>query len=233
MDLITCLLSSYSKELSDKIKQHEPVFEQLVKQGQNLVESTEPGAEREELENKLSDVKARWDEVKQKAADHMDLVNSTVPEAEKYQEAADSLGPWLPEAENALASLEPVAADEDSIAARKAAVKALRDDIEQHRADRDAVGEKSGAVTALAQADQETVEKQAQELTERYDNLDASCAAKEEELENVLNALEQYRVTRQPVDQMLDKAEAVLASLGPVSGDVDKNKEELDKLKVG
>ena len=203
-----------------------------MKHGQNLLESTEPGDERDELEKKLGDVKERWSDVKQKAVDHMDLVNSTVPEADKYKDAVDSLGPWLPEAEGTLSSLEPVTADEDSIASRKAAVKALRDDIDHHRPDRNTIDEKSKAVIGLAQADQETVEKEAEELTERYDKLDATCAGKQEELENVVNALEQYRAALKPVNQMLDKADAVLASQGPVSGDLKKNKQDLDKIKV-
>ena len=197
-----------------------------------MLQSTEPGDERIELEKKLDDVKKRWNDVKRKSSNHMNLVNSVVQDADKYQDAAEYLSPWLSTSEDQVFSLETIVADEESVTAREAVLNTLRDDIDQHRPDRNTIDQKSKAVIGLAQADQETMEKEAEELTERYDKLDATCTGKQEELENVLNALEQYRAALKPVNQMLDKADAVLASQGPVSGDMTKLRNMLQDIKV-
>lgn len=203
-----------------------------MKNGNNLLESAEPGAEKDELEGKLADVEKRWNNIKQNTAEHLVRVDSALPEAEKYNESASSLVPWLTETEGKLASLEPIVASQDSVEKLNNSVRLIREDIDKHRPERYAVSEKSEAVIELTEADGDVVRSEAQDAVERYDELDTAFAAKEKELQEVQQLLDQYNNLMQPVDKMVEKIDAALESQGPISSDVAKNKEDLDNTKV-
>lgn len=220
------------QELQEKIRHQEPVFDQLMKNGSGLLESAEPGAEKDELETKLADVEKRWNEIRQNTAEHVARVDSALPEAEKYNESASSLGPWLTETEQKLASLEPIVASKETVEKLNNTVRLLREDIDKHRPERDAVSEKSEAVIELAEADGDIVRSEAQDAVERYDELNTAFATEEKELQEVLELLDQYNNLMEPVEKTVEKVDAALESQGPISADVAKNKEDLDNIKV-
>ena len=209
------------------------MFDQLMKNGSGLLESAEPGAEKDELEAKLADVEKRWNDIKQNTAEHGARVNSVLPEAEKYNESASSLGPWLTETEEKLASLEPIVASKDIVEKLNDTVRLIREDIDKHRPERDAVSEKSEAVIGLTEADGDIIRSEAQDAVERYDELDTAFATEEKELQDVLQLLDQYNNVMEPVEKTVEKVDAALESQGPISADVAKNEEDLDNLKVG
>ena len=220
------------QELQEKIRHQEPVFDQLMKNGSSLLESAEPGAEKDELEAKLADVEKRWNDIKHNTAEHEARVNSALPEAVKYNESASSLGPWLKETEEKLASLEPIVASKDTVEKLNNTVRLIREDIDKHRPERDAVSEKSEAVIELSETDGDIVKSEAQDAVERYDELYAAFATEEKELQDVLQLLDQYNDLMEPVDRTVEKVDSALESQGPISADVAKNKEDLDNIKV-
>lgn len=203
-----------------------------MRSGNNLLESTEPGAEKDDLAKKLDDAKQRWDDVKAKAKDHNDRVNTAVPEATKYKEAVESLSPWLAEAEEKVDSLEPIPTDEKALKEREELVSALREEIEEHKPERDTTEEKSNAVADLTDTDKDDVLSEAKDITDRYDKLNAKCAEKEQELQDVKDAMQAYREALEPVQELLEKTENKIDDEEPISGDLDKNKDELEKIKV-
>lgn len=221
-----------SQELQESIRHQEPVFEQLMKNGNNLLESAEPGDEKDELQAKLADTEKRWNDIKEKTSEHLARVNSALPEAEKYNESNSSLVPWLTETEQKLASLEPIVASRDTVEKLNNTVRLIREDIDKHRPERDAVSEKSEAVIELTEADGDIVRSEAQDAVERYDELDTAFATEQKELEEVQHLLDQYNNLMQPVDNMVEKVDAALESQGPVSADIGKNKDDLDNIKV-
>lgn len=203
-----------------------------MKNGSGLLESAEPGAEKDELETKLADVEKRWNDIRQNTAEHVARVDSALPEAEKYKESASSLGPWLTETEQKLASLEPIVASKETVEKLNNTVRLLREDIDKHRPERDAVSEKSEAVIELTEAAGDIVRSEAQDAVERYDELNTAFATEEKELQEVLELLDQYNNLMEPVEKTVEKVDAALESQGPISADVAKNKEDLDNVKV-
>lgn len=203
-----------------------------MKNGNNLLESAEPGPEKDELEAKLADTEKRWNDLKQSTANHLARVNTALPEAEKYSESASNLGPWLTETEEKLESLEPIVASPDALDKLSKAVELLRDDINQHKPERDAVSVTSEAVIDLTEADGDIVSSEAKDTVERYDKLDTALASREKELAEVRDLLEEYQGLVKPVDKLLETVDAALQSQSPSSADVGKNKEDLDNIKV-
>lgn len=203
-----------------------------MKSGNNLLESAEPGPERDEIQAKLADAEKRWQDIKQNAAKHLDRVNAAFPEAEKYNEFSSNLEPWLSKTEENLQALGPVVANEDSLDELTKAMRSLRDDISQHRPERDTVSVTSGSLIDLTEADGDIVKNEAKGAVERYDRLDASLASREKDVAEVCDLIGKYRGFVKPVSELLDKVEATLESQGAISVDVGRNKEDLDSVKV-
>lgn len=213
-------------------RHQEEVFEQLMENGSNLLESAEPGSEKDALDTKLADTKQRWHDVKQKIADHLNRVNKALPEAEKYDDSSKSLGPWLSETEEKLDSLKPIVANQDALDFLNETVAALRGSIDQHKPGRDTVSLTSQAVTDLAEVDVDVVKSKSKDMLDRYDKLDAALLSREKELTEVGRLLSHYQVLMKPVDALLKNVDAAFESQGPVSADVEKNKEDLEAIKV-
>lgn len=203
-----------------------------MKSGNNLLESAEPGPEKDEIQAKLTDVEKRWQDIKQNAAKHLDRVNAAFPEAEKYNECSSNLGPWLSETEESLQALAPIVANEDSLGELTKAMRSLRDDISQHRPERDAVSVTSGSVIDLTEADGDIVKDAAKDAVERYDRLDAALASREKDVAEVCDLIGKYRGFVKPVSELLDKVEVTLESQSAISVDVGRNKEDLNYVKV-
>lgn len=203
-----------------------------MRSGNNLLENTDPGPEKDELQNKLDNTKQRWNNIKDKVSSHKEKVNAAIPEAAKYSTAADGLEPWLNEAEEKLSSLEPISADEIAIKERQEFINSMKDEIEKHRPERVAVEDKCESVVDLTEDDQELVQSQAKDLIDRYDKLCADCLEKEKETSEIQDALASYADALSPVQGVLDKAEDLVGDGAPISGDLEKNKEELDNIKV-
>lgn len=203
-----------------------------MKSGNNLLESAEPGPERDEIQSKLADAEKRWQDIKQNAAKHLDRVNAAFPEAEKYNEFSSNLEPWLSKTEENLQALGPIVANEDSLDELTKAMRSLRDDISHHRPERDTVSVTSGSVIDLTEADGDIVKDEAKGAVERYDRLDASLASREKDVAEVCDLIGKYRGFVKPVSELLDKVEVTLESQGAINVDVGRNKEDLDNVKV-
>lgn len=218
--------------MEETIRHQEEVFEQLIENGANLLESAEPGSEKDALDTKLEDTKQRWHDIKQKVADHLNRVNKALPEAEKYDDCSRSLGPWLSETEEKLDSLKPIVANQDALDHLNETVAALRGSVDQHKPERDTVSLTSASVTDLAEVDVDVIKNEAKDTLDRYDKLDAALLSREKELTEVGRLLSHYQVLMKPVDALLKKVDAAIESQGPISADLEKNREDLNAIKV-
>ena len=203
-----------------------------MKSGSDLLEGAEPGPEKEEIQAKLADAEKRWQDIKRNNAEHLERVNTALPDAEKYSEFTSNLKPWLLETEEKLQSLKPIEASQESLDELTKAMELLRDDISQHKPERDTVSVTSEAVIDLTEADRGIVKDEAKDAVERYDKLDGTLSSREKELAQVCDLVEKYRVFVKPVSELLDNVDAALDSQGSINVDVGKNNEDLNSVKV-
>lgn len=61
--------------LQDKIQQREAVYDQLMKTGEQFLESTESEDERKELKSKIDDLTNHWEAVKEKTTDNLAAID--------------------------------------------------------------------------------------------------------------------------------------------------------------
>lgn len=88
------------------------------------------------------------------------------------------------------------------------------------------------ALIGNAQTDKELVEPEVKETVDRYDKLSFACAQKQKELDDIQQSLTVYKNTLSPVEELVSNTEQALALQEPVIGDLKKNKDDLEKVKV-
>lgn len=95
--------------------QTEPVFERIVENGNHLLDETEPGAEKEALQQRIDDTKKKWEEVKDKSYKRKDDIDKLYPLAQAYNDDYVTFSVYLQDAEKRKDNLKPVSADEEEI----------------------------------------------------------------------------------------------------------------------
>ena len=81
------------------MKQQEPVFERIIRNGQDRVDDLEPGKERDALEQKLDDAEKQWNDVKTKSEKKTKDIERLHPRSKKYKDDSVTFSVWLEKAE--------------------------------------------------------------------------------------------------------------------------------------
>ena len=211
---------------------YEPVFEQLMKRGNSLAESAEPGTEQDDLQARLSETEARWKTVRDRNANQLHRIKALSPEAKRYRDTLDTFLPWLTETELKLASFQLAVPSLNSIDEQKHAVDLVRKDIDQHRVEGDELDLYAKTLINQAEADIHIVEEEAKQTTERYAKLNAAYVEKEKMLGDVMDDFSRYYSYLQPLNKVLSEVDAALQAQEPISADLDNMREEMNKIEV-
>jgi len=81
----------------------EVVFNELLKLGREVLEKTEPGPSREDLQKDLNNLENRWTNVYYNTVERQEKLEEIVPLAQKYTDSVSDLLPWLTETEQMVA----------------------------------------------------------------------------------------------------------------------------------
>lgn len=79
------------------------MFNELLKLGREVLEKTEPGPNREDLQKDLNNLESRWTDVYYKTVERQEKLEEIVPLAQKYTDSVSNLLPWLTETEQMVA----------------------------------------------------------------------------------------------------------------------------------
>lgn len=116
--------------ICDEVTQHEPVFAAVKKQAEKVLDSTEPGKERDRIQQKLNIMEARWDKVQKATADRQTQLEQMEPVAQEYQEAVQELLPWITITEKKMASLQSLPCDKKIMERFEEVMKDIEGDLE-------------------------------------------------------------------------------------------------------
>lgn len=216
--------------LNDSIHQQETLFEQLIRAGRNILETTEPGPDKEALETKLNDTTQRWDSVKKQTAERQEQINEVLPLAKEFLSEMQDVKPWLKDAEKRLESLEPDACDLISVDRQLESLLELKKEIAERRPLVEAAKNTSSSLTNSCSADKFVIEGEEQDVRKRFDQLSTDVSRQEENLVALKEALEDYNKSVNPVEELLDSTEKALTSREPTGINVDKGKAQLNKI---
>ena len=216
--------------IKDSVTHLEPVYEQLLRAGASVLETSEPGPDKDALEQKLQDTKDRWTEVERKAQERQGQLEEVVPLAKKYRDETQDLKPWLADAEKALQDIRPESSDLETLEKQLKALKELEEDVAEHKPKFDDLNETTPVLVDSCKADKFVVEGGTQDLNKRYDQLAGDVATCKAKLENIKDAVGKFHEAVEPVNELLDRADKLLESHEPTGVDAAKGKGELDKI---
>lgn len=191
------------------------------------MDTSEPGPDRDALEDKLNDATQRWETVKKQADDRQEQLDQVLPLAKEFHSEIQDLKPWLSEAEKRLQTVEPDSCDLRSIEKQLDTLDELKKEITERKPIVETAKETSSSLSNSCSADKYVIEGEEQDVRKRFDSLSAEVPRLEDNLTALKDALEKYNNNLTPVEELLERTEKALASREPTGINVDKGKDQL------
>ena len=116
--------------ICDEVSQHEAVFAAVKKQAEKVLESTEPGKERDRIQHKVYIMETWWDKLQKATTDRQTQLEKMEPVAQEYQEAVQELLPWITVTEKKLSSLQSLPCDKKIMERFEEVMKDIEGDLE-------------------------------------------------------------------------------------------------------
>ena len=111
-------------------------------------------------------------------------------------------------------------------------IQELKEEIIAHKSDREHLVDMGETLTTAAETDQSVVDKEAEHMAKRYDDLVVAVEAKEDSLEKLFAKSEKYHASLAPVEELFTKVEQAVSKESPYGDDVEQAQGELDIMKV-
>ena len=194
------------------------------------MDTSEPGPDRDALEDKLNDATQRWESVKKQTADRQEQLDHVLPLAKEFHSEIQDIKPWLSEAEKRLQAVELDSCDLRSIEKQLDTLDELKKEIADREPIVESAKETSSSLSNSCSADKYVIEGEEQDVRKRFDNLSAEVPRLEGNLTALKDALEKYNKTLTPIEELLERTEKALASREPTGINVDKGKDHLNTV---
>ena len=191
------------------------------------MDTSEPGPDRDALEDKLNDATQRWESVKKQTADRQEQLDQVLPLAKEFHSEIQDLKPWLSEAEKRLQVLEPDSCDLRSIEKQIDTLDELKEEVAERKPTVETAKETSSSLSNSCSADKYVIEGEEQDVRKRFDSLSAEVPRLRDNLTALKDALEKYNKNLTPVEELLERTEKALASRESTGINVDKGKDQL------
>lgn len=201
-----------------------------MKAGRNVLDTSEPGPDRDALEQKLHDTTSRFNDIKDKTADRQERLDKVVPLSRKHKYESQTFKPWLTSAEKRYAALNPDTFDKTSLDNQLKMLKELDNEVEDRKPDLQELNDTTADLVESCQADRFIIEGDTQDVNKRYDALEADVEAMEKKVQEVKEGVEKYEDAVIPVQNVLDEIEKAIKSHEPVGIDLEKGKDDVKDI---
>lgn len=122
------------QSLALEVHLQEVVFEEILNFGREVLDKTEPGLTRDQLENKLNDLSERWDVVSGKTTEREEQLDELIPLAQKYEDSIQEILPQMNEIEQIVSDCEKVPCERHVLVREQELIKVLSGMISLFRA---------------------------------------------------------------------------------------------------
>ena len=150
-----------------------------------------------------------------------------MPLSKKLRDELQSFKPWLSDAQNRLQAIQPDSCDRGVILKQLKALKGLRDDVDSHKPEHETLKEDATSLIDSCQSDKYVADGEVKDASKSYNGLVDNISSLEKQLLNTAEAAEQFEESLQPVDDLYNKVEKLLASQEPIGIDKTKGKDAI------
>lgn len=210
----------------------DPVLENLVQNGQQVVDELDDAPEREIMEKKIFELKTKWQAMKTNGEERQKRLVKVELEARKFRREADSLSLPLADAEKKVAEFEPLSVDMSHVARQKELLQKINEMVAKLKTDVREVGGKAAELKEDAEKDVPVVEAEVNDFVERIEKLSASLDERAEQLTAIEEASQDYHVTVQKVEDVFSEAFDIVDAPVACSTNTETASQQLAKIKV-
>lgn len=219
-----------SDDFSDSISQLQPVLEKLLAAGEKVLEATDPGVDRDALQQKLDNLKEKWEAMKSKATDREDNVALVIPEAKSFHTGMQAFDSWLGDTERKLEAINTDSVSPEELNQQQKVLEDLKEETESHRPDHELLNSTADSLKDKCKDNSYFVEVQIKDVNRRWEELLKDIESKETELQTAKDNVDGYLDALGTVEDVVQRAESTLECQEPTDLDVTKSKEDLAKV---
>ena len=132
------------------------------------MDTSEPGPDRDTLEDKLNDATQRWESVKKQTADRQEQLDQVLPLAKEFHSEIQDIKPWLSEAEKRLQAVELDSCDLRSIDKQLDTLGELKNEIAERKPIVETTKDASSSLSNSCSADKYVIEGEEQDVRKRF-----------------------------------------------------------------
>lgn len=229
--MLGCHVST-NQVLQEKLEQRESVYNQILETSQQFLENTEDGPETEQLKKNVDEMAGRWEAIKDKTTKDQAVIDKVLPLAKMFRDATDEFTDWLVPAERKLENFEKLFGDRITVARQQSVAKELSDDVLKQKPQFDTVEDSGKSVAEVAVKDIVVVKKEFDDVAGRWEKLQVDHGELTARLSVVEKLLEEFDNRLEPILKVVEHGENILNEVGHLGVDVEKNKEQVNKIEV-
>ena len=219
-----------SERIKEDLKQCEPVYMKVIEEGEELVEETSPGEEKDVLFEKLSNLKTRWSEVKAKIEDFEKNLEKTSPLAKKYETVKWSFAGWISATEAKMDLIEPKTLKRDTIRDFLLELESIQDNVNVHGRDYDEVQRAGIDLIETAEEDKKVVDTELGNVEKRWVELRKRLELSKKMLEERGKTIENYEERVNVIEEVFASCEPVLVENKPYGLSDNVRKRDVQKI---
>ena len=218
------------KYIDDDLQRHQKKFNDLFAGGEDLLKSAEPGAERDNLEEKLSNIKQRWGDLKESCDSRGNLLEDVVQLSEKYEDAKSKLLPWIDNAEKTAEAFEVISVEPELLDRQIKDVKKLSDELKKRRPEFEEITACGEPLSERAQCDEEPVQEFVENVKTRFNDLEDNLLTSDRKAADMKEEIRKFHFTIVPVEELTQQAERVLEDEKAVGDNIKVAQQAEDEL---
>ena len=102
---------------------HEVIFDDIIRQGKEILAKSEPGNYADTLKEGLQDLETRWSSIVESTNERQEQLDMVAPPAQNYSESMESFTPALIEMEEIMSDYGEVFAEKHALVRERALLK--------------------------------------------------------------------------------------------------------------
>jgi len=175
----------------------------IRKSADEVLQSTEPGKERDRVEQKMARIQSRWENVQKNASDRKSLLEQIEPVAHQYGESLQNILGWLSTAEKNTALLKYVPCDRKGPQKYEELLRKMEKDLEEQQDSLSELDHLAHSLLEFHPADSNIVNSQVQDVKNRFAALEDVLKEKASNLEKIKQLLENFTYRVHAVEELV------------------------------
>ena len=217
--------------IQDEIDRSEPRFDKLTSQGEDAVDGMDDGGEKDALEEKMSDIKSRWSELKERSKDRKEILEDVVPQAKRYENATGVFLPWLSGVEKKAQDVEVILVEKEKIENQSEIVKQMSEELKEKKDVFNEIDESSATLLMNCDRDIAPLKESVDDVKKRWTLVNETVDNAARKIKDVREGIRSFENAVSPVEEVCAKVERQLEEMEPFGDDITKGDEQIDQLK--